>query len=289
MDWHRDLPTWPLHHLSRRIPIGPHRWHVQETGKGDTVLLIHGAGATTHSWRDVIPWLAPHYHVVTLDLPGQGFTQSIRSRSRGLAAMSEDILSLCAAQAWKPSIIIGHSAGAAIALHMGLALQDSKNGPAAIVGINAALGRFEGVAGWLFPLLAKFLALNPLTSYVFSSGGQSTKRARRLIERTGTVLTEEGIRLYARLISDPAHVNGTLQMMAQWDIDPLLKRLVELKSRSLLLCGENDRAVSPAVSKDAAREIATAKVIVQSGLGHLSHEESPKQTVLEIRRWLNEA
>lgn len=287
MDWQRDLPTWPLNHLSRRILTGSHRWHVQETGSGNTVLLIHGAGASTHSWRDIVPTLAPHYHVVAMDLPGQGFTQSIRSRRRGLAAMTEDIQSLCTSQGWTPSVIVGHSAGAAIALQLGLALQRTGFDPPAIVGINAAVGRFDGLAGWLFPLLARFLAVNPLIPYVFTAAGQRSDLARRLIERTGSELEEDGIQLYARLIADQAHVSGTLQMMAQWDIDPLLRELGSLKSRCLLLCGANDCAVRPSVSKNIAKENAEFDMIELSNLGHLAHEEDPERTFAEILHWLN--
>ena len=55
MDWHRDLPTWPLHEHSQRLHHPPHQWHVQEMGHGPVALLLHGAGASTHSWRDMIP------------------------------------------------------------------------------------------------------------------------------------------------------------------------------------------------------------------------------------------
>ena len=64
--------------------------------------------------------------------------------------MSEDLLALCRNQGWVPDIVVGHSAGAAIALRMWeLGMQPTTG----IVGINAALGNFKGVAGWLFPIM----------------------------------------------------------------------------------------------------------------------------------------
>ena len=48
----------------------PHRWHVQVLGEGPTVLLLHGAGGATHSWRGLAPLLATDHRVVMLDLPG---------------------------------------------------------------------------------------------------------------------------------------------------------------------------------------------------------------------------
>ena len=116
MDWARDLPTWPLSTLSRRVACRPHRWHVQETGTGPTILLIHGAGGATHSWRDVMPILAKQAHVVAIDLPGQGFTQAGTRARSGLNPTAADIAALCAQEGWSPAAIVGHSAGAVSSL-----------------------------------------------------------------------------------------------------------------------------------------------------------------------------
>ena len=56
------------------------RWHVQMMGTGPQVLLLHGAGAATHSWRDVAPLLARDFTVIAPDLPGHGFTDTPRGR-----------------------------------------------------------------------------------------------------------------------------------------------------------------------------------------------------------------
>jgi len=38
-------------------------------GEGPVVLLIHGTGASTHSFRKLAPLLVPYYTVVAPDLP----------------------------------------------------------------------------------------------------------------------------------------------------------------------------------------------------------------------------
>ncbi|WP_299849974.1 alpha/beta fold hydrolase BchO [uncultured Roseovarius sp.] len=289
MNWEREHSNWSLPHLSRRICLRSHRWHVQEVGDGDTLLLLHGAGASTHSWRDIIPILADRYHVIALDLPGHGFTQITGNRRRSLTAMTQDITTLCARQNWSPRAIIGHSAGAAIALNLSLCLPTFNNSPPVVVGINPALGRFEGVAGWLFPLLAKLLALNPLTSHLFAAGRNSTARARRLISGTGSSLAEEGIGYYARLISDRDHVEGALQMMAQWDIDNLLDHLGDIHSRCLFVVGENDRAVKPAIAERTITTIRNAEILRMKSLGHLAHEEAPEKIAETLLVWISAA
>ena len=53
----------------------------------------------------------------------------------------------------RPAVVIGHSAGGAIALNLARRLQPAP----AVICLNAALGRFDGAAGWLFPILAKLM------------------------------------------------------------------------------------------------------------------------------------
>ena len=142
MDWTRDGSDWPNREHSRFVRHRPHLWHIQEAGTGPVLLLLHGTGGATHSWRDVFPILARDYRVVALDLPGQGFTRmGVRQRC-SLDAMSQDISSLLLAEDLLPDAIIGHSAGAAIALRM---VRDLKRPPKAIVGLNAALENFRGM------------------------------------------------------------------------------------------------------------------------------------------------
>lgn len=288
MDWARDLPNWPLSHLSRRVICRPHQWHVQEDGTGDTLLLIHGAGGSAHSWRDILPRLAQSFHVVALDLPGQGFTRPGSKGRYSLPLMSQDILSLCAAEKWRPRAIIGHSAGAALALSLADHSARERGESPAVLGINAALGRFDGVASWLFPLLAKVLALNPLTAPVFVMGRGHPARARRLIDSTGSTLTEEGYALYGRLIADRVHVDGTLQMMAQWNTDALNDRLGAIEARCLLIGCDNDKAVSPRISSEAATRLGDAEYLHLPDLGHLAHEENPDLLARVILKWLGD-
>lgn len=285
MDWDRDLPSWPLNHLSRQVTVRPHRWHVQEAGSGPTLLLLHGAGASTHTWRDLIPLLTPSYHVVAIDLPGQGFTRLGTKARCGLAPMTEDILRLCDSEDWRPDLVVGHSAGGALALTLSQALANTATAGPGIIGINPALGRFDGVAGWLFPILAKLLAINPLTSYAFSAGGARPSRARNLIESTGSHLSDEGVAFYARLIADRPHVEGTLQMMAQWNIDALINRLEGLNSPCLFLTGGRDLAIAPSVSQNAAARMPNAEVLTFPKLGHLAHEEAPDDIARHILDW----
>lgn len=261
---------WPMRAQSQVIASAPHRWHVQVLGTGPTLLLLHGAGGATHSWRALAPILARSHRLVMLDLPGQGFTRAGRRDRFGLDAMAEDIAALMAQEGWAPLAYLGHSAGGAIALRMAEIAP-----PSAVIGINAALGGFEGLAGVMFPFLAKSLSLAPLVPNLFARLSGTTERVRALIGSTGSRIDDEGIEFYRQLVARPSHVEGALAMMAQWRLEELLARLPQIAVPTLLIAGAADRTVPPSVSERAAARMQQAQFAPVKGLGHLMHEEAP--------------
>ncbi len=283
MRWPEDAADWPMADYSRRVLCRPHRWHLQDAGTGDTLLLLHGAGGATQSFRHLFPLLSRKHRVIAIDLPGQGFTQSgARSRS-GLDPMAEDIAALLKAEDIRPSALIGHSAGVPIALRLAEILGDRAT---PVVGINAALMSFQGLAGWLFPAMAKALALAPFTATLFAAT-MTDRRTAALLASTGSQIDAAGVALYRRLASDPGHVDGTLAMMAQWALDPLLARLPGIPNPVALLVGENDRTVAPDTSRRAAARLPNANVTSLGDLGHLAHEEDAARVARHIEQALS--
>lgn len=282
MDWARDGSGWPNVAQSRFVDCPPHRWHLQDAGTGPLVVLLHGAGASVHSWRRVLPLLAGRFRVVAVDLPGQGFSRC-GSRSRLTPeAIAADLARLLAAEVPAPAALVGHSAGAAVALRLAAALPEP---PAGVVGINPALAAFRGVAGWLFPVLARAMALNPLTA-PFLVRGAGPETVRGIIESTGSRLDAEGLGLYRRLMADRAHVGGTLAMMAAWRLERLAADLPRIAVPALFLVGGRDRAVPPATVAAAAARMPQAELKGFPDLGHLLHEEAPAVAAAAIADWI---
>ncbi len=271
----RMPPDWPHAAHSRQVR-GVHDWHVQVMGEGAAILLIHGAGGATHSWRDVAPILARTHRTIAIDLPGQGFTRRGARGREGLDLVSEDIAALCAAQGWAPRAIVGHSAGGAVALRLASALR-----PARIACVNAALGDFPGLAGVLFPAMARLLAANPLTALTISR--LATRRsAEGILRSTGSRIDDVGLDCYARLFADRGHVDATLRMMARWSLSALRRDLAAIDVPTLLIAGEEDAAVPPSVSVEAAGTMPRARALALPGLGHLAHEEAPEDVAAAI-------
>jgi magnesium chelatase accessory protein len=271
LQWDVDGRDWPNRAWSRFVTVGRLRWHVQVSpGRGETVLLVHGTGASTHSWRDLAQMLATQYRVVAMDLPGHGFTAPLPAGSASLPVIVRELQALLDHLGLEPQLAIGHSAGAAIAARMVL---DGMLKPRAIVSLNGALLPLPGLSGTIFPPVAKLLAANSLAARMFAWRAADPAAVRRLVASTGSTLDRDGLAYYGRLIRSPAHVAGTLQMMAGWDLVALQRDLPRLSVPLLMIVGLQDGTVSPAEAERMFPVLPQTKVVRLAGLGHLAHEE----------------
>lgn len=283
MDSSRLPIDWPYRAKGRRVRAAPHDWWLVEDGPSDApvILLLHGAGGSGHSFRNLIPLLTPEYRVLVPDLPGQGCTRAGGMRRLGLDAMAEDLARLCQAVGTVPEIILGHSAGAAIALRMADVMPLR-----GVVGINAALGTFDGAAGVMFPLMARVLAATPFVGSAVARLWGNPATVNKLLAGTGSPLDAEGQAQYLHLVQDRAHVDGTLGMMAQWRLDGLMARLPSLQLPVLLIASDKDNAVPPKVSRDAVAHMVQADYVEITGFGHLVHEEAADKVAATLLPWL---
>lgn len=278
LSWSREGLIWPHREASNFIEAGRATWHVQRMGDpaNPPLLLIHGTGASVHSWRALMPMLAQSYHVVAMDLPRHGFTAGHGPDQTSLRAMASAVAELLETLNIQPAAIIGHSAGAALALQ--LALDHGFTGP--IVGLNSALRPFPGPAAQIFPAIAKVLFVNPLVPRIFSGAASLPGEAERFLKRsTGSTIDAEGVRCYAELLRNSRHTKGALAMMANWDLPGLRTRMNDIPNRVTLIHSDKDKAIPLDWAKEANDWLPNSSLQVLEGLGHLAHEEDAERVI----------
>jgi magnesium chelatase accessory protein len=272
--WERDGPAWPNHAASGFVAAAGIRWHVQQMGEGPALLLVHGTGASTHSWRDLMPALSRRHRVIAVDLPGHGFTSGVPPVRSSLTGMSDSLMQLLKSLGVAPQFCAGHSAGAAILCRMALS-----NGfaPRSIASINGAFLPLAGAAGVLFAPIAKAFAAAPFVSRLIAWHASDRDRVRRVLASTGSNLDARGVDLYARLVRDPNHIAGALNMMANWDLESFEREISALRVPLSLIAAQNDRTVPPAQALRIRERLTQARFLSVPGLGHLAHEENPER------------
>lgn len=297
LDWDRDGADWPHRECSRFVEAGGLRWHVQVFGAAagaprhdDCVLLLHGTGASTHSWRALAPRLAERACVIAPDLPGHAFTSMPWSAQASLPGMARAIAALLRTLGHEPTHVIGHSAGAAIALQMALDGWLERLHLRSLVSLNGAVLPLHGFVWQFFSPAAKLLAAMPGVPAFVSWRSRDSRLLRQLLDGTGSRVDAEGERLYGRLVANPGHVAGALQMMAHWDLEALRQALPRLAAPQRwplhFIVGEADATVPPSVSQRAAELLPGSTIDRLPALGHLAHEEDPAVVMRCLaRRW----
>jgi magnesium chelatase accessory protein len=285
LDWNREGLIWPHRDTSAFIQAGGARWHVQRMGAGPPLLLLHGTGASVHSWRDLMPLLAQSHEVIAIDLPRHAFTTGHSAYAMGLPAMAGEVAGLLKHLEVKPAAIIGHSAGAALALQLGL--NHGFTGP--IVGLSSALRPFPGPFAQIFPAVAKALFINPFVPRIFAGTVDLVGGAERFLWRsTHSRIDAEGLACYRTLLKHPGHAGGALAMMANWDLPGLRDRMGSVANPVLMVHGESDPAIPLSWAREAQGWMPGARLEVLAGLGHLAHEEAPDKVAALISGFLAE-
>ncbi|MCM2472498.1 alpha/beta fold hydrolase [Rhizobium sp. CG5] len=270
LDWERDGRDWPHRSASRFVETGGLRWHVQAMGPAHApaLLFLHGTGASSHSWRHVLPQLSTRYRLVAVDLPCHGFTRPRGRADLSLAGMTRSVTDLLAVLSLKPVAIIGHSAGAAIALSVA-APMDRDKAPT-VIAINGAFLPIRGDR--LFSPMAKLLFANPFSASMFSLLTRTTPLGGNLLTSTGSPIDEAGALLYRRLLTSSGHVRGALGMMAAWDLTRFEALLRSLSASVVLIAAKDDPMVPVRHSEHVARLIKGARLALADRGGHLLHE-----------------
>jgi magnesium chelatase accessory protein len=255
------------------VEAGGLRWFVQAGGQGSMrLLMLHGTGASSHSFDTLALRLGQAFSTLAIDLPGHGDTGRATPRQLSMPGMAAAVATLLQVVAWRPDVVLGHSAGAALAVRMVL---DGQLAPRAIIAINGAFLPFGGWAAPLFSPLAHLLYRQAWVPRLFARRARDAKVVRRLIEGTGSRLDAAGLAAYQRLITRPGQAEAALGMMAHWDLNALAHDLPRLQTPLWLLNGARDRAVPPAQALRVAERCACARCVVLPELGHLAHEEDP--------------
>ena len=273
--WESLRVPWPNPERSQFVKAAGLQWHIQHWAcpEQPKILLLHGTGSSSHSWAQLAPLLAPNFDVLCIDLPGHGFTQNGSTHQASLDGMARSVSSLLNSLQIAPTLIAGHSAGAAIAIEMTL---QGLVRPNCLASINGALVPLSSPASAVFSPLAKVLAKNPIAGRLFSWQAGRDGPVRQLLKATGSIVNQQMIDCYTQLVANPQHVRGALMMMANWDLLSFEKRLIELKTPLCLMACSADKTVSPRQSAQVHQRLsATSSLELIPNLGHLGHEENP--------------
>ena len=263
--------------------------HVRDEGpRGDPlpVVLVHGTGASLHTWEGWVQALKAQRRVITFDLPGFGLTgprpagaaDATDYRAATDARFVLDLMDMLKVQRF---VIGGNSLGGDVAWRVAaqapqrverLILVDAA-GPtftAKSVPIGFVLARVPVVNRLSEHLLPRSLITASLTNVY----GDPSRITTALVDRYFELTLREGNR---RALSE---------RLARWAPGEGAEAIATLRVPTLILWGGQDRLIPPEVAQVFKRDIAGSELVMFDDLGHVPHEEQPQRTVQPVLAFL---
>jgi len=251
------------------------------------IVLLHGFGASTFSWREVLRPLTQVGDVIAYDRPGFGFTERPTEwkgdnpyGTSGNLALLDALLDELADD--RKVIMIGHSAGGQ------LAAEYARLNPQKVdrlVLVAPAVFTSGGLPSWLAPVLAipQIDRLGPLAVASIASSGEDLLRQSFFDQ---SVLTDAVYEGYRRPLTVQGWEEGLWRVTTAPRDNDLLANLASIEQPTLLITGDTDTVVPTADTERLATELSSVSLVVIPRSGHLSQEETPEQFVSAVLDWV---
>jgi pimeloyl-ACP methyl ester carboxylesterase len=96
--------------------IHPRDWYVEIQGQGPNLLLLHGLGASSFSWRHNRARLSRHFRVITPDLPGHGRSPAPPQGDYRVETLVRGVLDFLDWHGFDTAVLGGNSLGGGLSL-----------------------------------------------------------------------------------------------------------------------------------------------------------------------------
>ncbi len=305
-DLGEDLAWERVDKPGRMVDVDGYGVHCVLQGEGPTVVLVHGFGGSTFSYREIIPLLAHDHEVVAVDLKGCGYSE--RDAHTGLShgdqvTMLKGLLDVLDVQR---AVFVGHSMGGAVVQRFAAShpqMVDALVLAASATGderLSQHLGRGVPQAFAVRPLVAMLEGLTTAVSYALQrsvwlqkvAGNFSYMRimSRRLVHLWSydpSMLTDDVRQGYERPMRIRGTFAATLRSVSESARDEPIDRS-RITMPVLLLCATDDRAVPLSGAQQLRQLLPQARLVVIEKAAHLLLEERPCECARAIEDFLRE-
>jgi pimeloyl-ACP methyl ester carboxylesterase len=247
-------PTRPAATAEGKAPVDGVELYYAEYGSGPPVILLHGGLGNSDYWGDLIPALAPHYRVITMDSRGHG-RSSRDAQPYGYDLMASDVVGLMDYLKLDKADIVGWSDGAIIGLDIAMNHPDR-------IGRLFAFAANSTVAG-LKPDIDK----NPTFAAYIERAGEEYKENSPTPDEYDAFLNQIG---------------------ALWASQPnwAAADLARIKTPVLIVDGEHDEAIRLEHTEQLAKEVPGARLLILPGVSHFAMLQNPAEFNAAVLKFL---
>ncbi len=265
---------------SKFVEVDGIKLHYQEKGSGTPLVLIHGYGSSTYTWRNVFVPLSEHFRVISVDLKGFGFSEKPVGdyTKRGQAVLVRKFLDkLEIEKTW----FAGSSMGGEVSLNVALQNPNRVEGLILIdsAGVKSVKGSSSTPSIYEIPFIGRaFVALGLI----------SDNLVRASLERSyfdDSKVTDKTLKMYHLPLQTNNGQRAIVLTQQQWDLYPIEDDLSKIKVPALLIWGKEDYVTPLEAGRKMNTLIENSKLVIFENCGHLTAEEMPQKTVEEILKF----
>jgi pimeloyl-ACP methyl ester carboxylesterase len=267
-------------------PDAPVKLFYTDQGEGPPLLLIHGFGTNTYTWRHLAPDLARDHRVITVDLKGFGKSDKPLDERYSAADQADLLAQMIEERNLRDLTLIGHSYGGGIALL--LALQDDNR----VKGRIAKLVLLDTIAyPQSVPAFFKMLDM-PVVSQIGVRAVPSSFQvqvALKIAYFDDDKIDEEEVDAYSEPLETAAGKHAMIHSARQIvppDLESISARYKSIELPTLILWCDHDRIVPLDVGLKLRRTMPNSKLRIVSECGHMPQEEQPASVLSQIRLFL---
>lgn len=260
------------------------RAHLRDEGPRDDqspIVLLHGTGASLHTWEGWASALKETRRVIRFDLPGFGLTGPAADGDYSIDAHVRFVVAMLDRLSVQHCVLGGNSLGGQVAWRTALARPERVDRLILVDAGGYALSSTAPPLGFRLarlPVLNRILEQTLPRSLVETSVravyGDPDRVMPALVDRYYEMTLREGNR------------RAMGQRFAQMTPGELSERIPELKQPTLILWGGRDGLVPPEAGRRFQDDIAGSRLVMFETLGHVPHEEDPARTVAAVKEFL---
>jgi len=246
--------------------------HYVDEGSGPTVILIHGFGGHTFSYRHQIADLSRDHRVVALDLLGYGYSGRTKDADYSLTAQAGRVIGLMDALGIERASLVGHSMGGEVAMRVAAGHPDRVERLGLVASVSGDTpNRLRGLR-FVRPLL-------PLMSHI------AVDRILRVSFSDPSKITAEVRDAY----TDPMQIRGSMdglhRMMSDAKRDEAIN-YERITQPTLILWGDDERLLPEFMLERLRQRLPRADLITVMAAGHVLLEEQPAACNRVLREFL---
>jgi pimeloyl-ACP methyl ester carboxylesterase len=255
------------------VLVDEHRMHCLTTGRGPSLVLLHGLLGSADAWYPCLSRLGQESSVYAVDALGIGRSERVLGLDASLVAQADRMAKFLAGAGISRADIVGTSHGGAVAMMLAARHPELVRS----LELHAPANPFSLLGD---PLVNFYRT--PLGRWFANQVPNLPEKLQELalgrMYGNSKLVRHEALERYMSSLRVPGTVRHVMNIVDCWfedmrQLGAVLDRLCDVPA--LLLWGTHDRAVSLESGRQLEKIFHRSEMVILPGVGHLPHDEAP--------------